>query len=57
MCLGLLIWGTIGTGVGQTVSADSIPHQSYQVGVSASSVFKLLEEADPTRQYQLYGRY
>jgi hypothetical protein len=57
MCLGLLIWGTIGTGVGQTVSADSIPHQFYQVGVSASSVFKLLEEADPTRQYQLYGRY
>jgi len=42
---------------GQGAPADSIWHQPYQVGISASSVFKLLEEGTPDRQYQVYGRY
>lgn len=49
-------------GLGQESPADSLraqPYQvgPYQVGISASSIFKLLEEGDPTHQYQLYGRY
>mgnify|MGYP006278487511 CR=1 FL=1 len=42
---------------GQRAMADSIRHQPYQVGISASSVLKLLEERAPDHQYQLYGRY
>lgn len=42
---------------GQGAPADSIRHRPYQVGIAASSVFKLLEEGTPDRQYQVYGRY
>lgn len=41
----------------QEAATDSARHQLYQVGISASSVFKLLEEGAPTHQYQVYGRY
>ena len=55
----LIVAALISTSVakGQETPADSIRHQPYQVGVSASSVFKLLEEGTPDRQYQVYGRY
>lgn len=43
--------------VPQAELADSSRHEPYQVGVSASSIFKLLEEGDPTHQYHVYGRY
>lgn len=48
---------TASPGLGQKSPADSLRAQPYQVGVSASSIFKLLEEGDPTHRYQLYGRY
>lgn len=41
---------------GQT-EVDSLHTFAFQIGVSASSIFKLLEEGAPTHQYQIYGRY
>lgn len=45
------------TALAQGTPSDSSQHRPYQVGVSASSLVKLLEEEDPTHQYQVYGRY
>ena len=41
----------------QREETDSLQAYPYQVGVPSSSLFKLLEEGDPTRQDQIYGRY
>lgn len=43
--------------VAQGTPSDSSQHRPYQLGVSASSLVKLLEEGDPAHQYQVYGRY
>lgn len=56
-CLLVAGLASTSTAQGQDVRADSVWHQPYQVGVSASSLFKLLEEGSPTRQYQAYGRH
>lgn len=40
-----------------TERADSSRHKPFQVGITASSILKLLEEGDPTHQYHVYGRY
>lgn len=61
LAAGLFVVGLVmpsgARGTDREATVDSSWHQPYQVGVSAPSVFKLLEEGAPTQQYQVYGRY